>query len=211
MFEILKIHLENNGYDNHIYYGLTNDELIEIKNLLQNDYGYIDLIMDFSDLDKLNPLIESIPQSLNNTLTLTWIYAQYISYKILKQIHLPEVFESYDVSLEEMEKSLFSGDLETFRWTNTVLVDFVDRHIRIFDKRVRVHMFLDEINNKDFQKYINLLLGSRMFMTFMGYTNKEQLLTYYTLKNQIIESPHDYRGYYKEDYYTRLRKKNNFD
>ena len=79
------------------------------------------------------------------------------------------------------------------------------------NKRARLHIFFDKVNDKVLQRFINTMIGGRMSIAVMGYSSKEDLITYNTEMNQVIENPHDYSAYHKEEFYARLRKKYNLE
>ncbi|MBE6154553.1 MAG: hypothetical protein E7163_03165 [Firmicutes bacterium] len=216
MFNILKMDLENNDYDNHIYFGLTLEELKEINTLLKNDYGFIDLVLDFSDINRLYSLIESIPDHLDNERIKGIIYEQYICYKLLEQISIPrylKIFKYKDI--EDVKKIIFSNNFEQFANMKFLNFGILERDIaedvKEENKRARLHIFFDKVNDKVLQRFINTMIGSRMSIAVMGYSSKEELITYNTEMNQVIENPHDYCAYHKEEFYARLRKKYNLE
>ena len=218
MFDILKMHLSNNGYDNHIYFCLTENEINELKLLLNEDYGYIDLVIDFDDLNKLDKLINSVPEDSDKTLMIRYIYSQYIIYKIVSQI---EINDEYNMigSIEEKKESIFSGDFELFKNSKITLFMIIERELEKLAKnkntRARIHFLLDGVNNKILQQVINDFFYLRSPICFMGYTSKDSLLHYYNTMGSVLESPHDYSKFYPNGYiynkYVRVREKYDID
>ena len=68
MFDVLKINLNDNDYDNHIYLGLNSDEINDLQQLLKNDYGCLDVVINFNDIHRLDGLINSISNNLDPNL-----------------------------------------------------------------------------------------------------------------------------------------------
>lgn len=216
MFEILKQHLKENYYWNELYFGLTLEEKKNLRELLKLDYGNVDFVMDFRDFSKLQSLIDSIPEAGPRGFAMHIIYEHYTCYKLLSQINLPDYLKYSSVtSLEEVEKILFSGTflelLEKVRFSFDLLSRDISDEAKKENKKARMHIFMDEIPNSLFQIWINTLIGSRLPITIMGYSTKEELLTYQTyFEGQIIECPHDYSEFCTEEHYARLRKKYDF-
>ena len=216
MFEILKQHLKENYYWNQLYFGLTIEEKKNLRELLQLDYGNVDFVLDFSDFSKLESLIHSIPKTGPREFAMHIIYEYYTCYKILSQINLPDYLKHSNVtSLEEVEKILFSGTflelLEKVRFNFEFLSRDISEEAKKKNKKARMHIFMDELPNASFQIWINTLIASRLPITIMGYSTKEELPTYQTyFEGQIIECPHDYSEFCTEEHYQRLRKKYGF-
>jgi len=216
MFNILKMHLENNEYDNHLYFGLTEEELQNIECILKNNSDYIDLVLDFKDLERLKPLIENIPEHCNKESVIKIIYENYICLKLLEQIDIPKYLRVIGYkNIEQIKEILFNDNYEMFFNMNFLHLWSLERYISNISKeqntRARLHIFIDKIDDKILQRLINTMIGSRMSIAVMGYSSNEELITYNTNINQVIENPHDYCAYYKEEFYARLRKKYNLE
>jgi len=110
---------------------------------------------------------------------------------------------------------LFNDNYEMFFNMNFLHLWSLERYISNISKeqntRARLHIFIDKIDDKILQRLINTMIGSRMSIAVMGYSSNEELITYNTNINQVIENPHDYCAYYKEEFYARLRKKYNLE
>ncbi|MBQ7140170.1 MAG: hypothetical protein IJO32_01550 [Bacilli bacterium] len=195
MFKIIEQQIKDNGYDNHIYFGLTDVEIYCLKQILKKDYGYIDLIINFDDSKKLSQLINSIPKNLNHELIKSIIYEQYINYKILKAGNISD--ENIGISTNELENILFSDNFENFRKIDFILYMTLEKELKKLNKKTRLHLFLDDVNDILLQIKINDLIYSRQSLILMVYTVKDKLITHTTSNNSFIESPHDYRSFYK--------------
>ena len=210
MFNILKMNLVNNEYDNHIYFTLTNEELIELDNLLKVDYGYLDVIISFDDLQLLDKLINNIPINLDKKYVLENIYEQYICYKIISQVELEDKYNLIG-SLDEKKEALFDGDFDLFK--NSLLTPFMiverelDKFARRYNTRARIHFLLDGVNDNVLQQVINNYFSFRSPICFMGYTTKSNLLHSYTTNGQFLQASHDYRSFYPHDFSHKLNKK----
>lgn len=203
MFEILKINLNDNGYDNHIYFGLNGDEINDLQQLLKNDYGCLDIVINFDDISKLDNLINGIPNNLDQNLIKKYIYQHYLYYKILS-------FIEEDSNLKSV---LFGGNINEFRDYRFVIFSSVLKKLELFaqNKRIRLHFFLDEYNNKYLQQQINDLIYMRIPVAVRCYTIKDNLITYLTSDGSMIESPHDYSDFHTKKFYQKLKHKNIFE
>ena len=79
------------------------------------------------------------------------------------------------------------------------------------NKRIRLHLFLDEVNNKLLQQEINDLIFMRIPIAIKGYTTRERLITYSTSDGSLIESPHDYSDFHTKEFYQKLKNKYFFE
>ena len=207
MINIVKQHIKDNGYDNIIHFGLKQDNISEIKEQLQNDNGYIDVILDFNDIDKLEQLINNVPSSSNKSIKMNYIYETYICYKILKLTSI--TCKNTKTTIQEIEEVLFSGDYNKFVDMDCILYMYIERALKQYceenNKIIRIHLFFDNIKDILLQQKINDLIFARQHVIFMGYTTKPQLLTYSTTNGSFIESPHDYLSYYSEEFAKKIK------
>ena len=62
ILKLVEIFLTNHDHDNIIYFlDKTEKDIYEkIIELLNKDYGYLDIVLDFKDYDKLKPLFRKI-------------------------------------------------------------------------------------------------------------------------------------------------------
>ena len=200
----------NNHYHDNIIYQLNENEIDkynEIKTLLDKDYGYLDIVLDFSDYDKLDALFKQL--SNKNILLKHTINSDYINYCILKKAGI----ENIDfVSISEIGKNLFRGDIFKYMNCDSLLFDFnVSEQIKkkaqtTKNKKCRIHFLLDNVTNVDLQKCINDFIAYRCDIAMMCYTTKD-LLTHYTTNNNIIERIHDYIEIESNEKEKVLRKK----
>lgn len=198
MFKILKNNLNDNSYDNHIYFGLTNDEINNLKELLKEDYGCLDIVIDFSDIGKLDNLINDIPDHLNKNLIKKYIYGHYLYYKMLSSVE-------EDIELKNI---LFGNSINNFKNYDFIMFSSVLKKLQSFaqNKRIRLHLFLDGINEKLLQQEVNDLIYMRIPIAIRGYITGEKLITYLTSDGSLIESIHDYTGFYTKEFYQKLKK-----
>ena len=208
MIDIVKRHIEGNDSDNQIYFALNIDEIIEVKQELKKEHNYLDIVLDFKDAFKLKELINSVPDCLNKATIINYIYENYICYKILKESGL-EV-KPISISVKEIENILFSGDYEKFRDMEFIIYLFVEdalkKYQKINNKKVRIHIFFDEVEEVYLQEKINDLIFTRQPVIFMGYTSQEKLICYNTTSGSYIESPHDYSSHYPGGYFIKTKK-----
>ena len=199
MFEILKNNLSENSYDNHIYFGLSNEEIVNLKELLKNDYGCLDIVMNFDDISKLDNLTNHIPNNLDQNLIKKYIYQYYLYYKILGVVE----------ENNELKKILFYGNIDQFRDYKIIMFSSVLQKLELFanNKRIRLHFFLNEHHNKYLQKQINDLIYMRIPVAIRCYTTDDNLITYLTSDGSMLESPHDYSGFHTTKFYQKLKCK----
>lgn len=207
MIDIIKRHINDNSYDNQIFFALNIDEIIEIKKELKKEHNYFDIVLDFKDAYKLKELINSVPDCLNKTIIINYICETYICYKILKESGL-EV-KAIDLKVEELENILFSGNYEKFKNMEFIIYMFVESALKnygkINNKKVRIHLFFDDIEEVYLQEKLNDLIFARQPIIFMGYTNQEKLICYNTTSGQYIESPHDYSSHYPSGHFIKTK------
>ena len=206
----IKNDLNNHYHDNMIYQLNENetDKYNEIKTLLDNDYGYLDIVLDFKDYDKLNKLFEQLS---NNDLELKYtINNDYINYCILKGAGI-ETIDS-NISISEIGKNLFRGDIFKYMNCDSLLFYFdvydplIKKAKTTKNKKCRIHFLLDNVTNVDLQKCINDFISYRCDVAMMCYTTKN-LLTHCTTNNNIIENVHDYIKIESDEKEKVLRKK----
>ena len=203
MFEILKNNLNDNGYDNHIYFGLNIDEINDLQQLLKNDYGCLDVVINFNDIHKLDGLINSIPNNLDLNIIKKYIYQHYLYYKIL----------SFIEEDNNLKRVLFGGNINEFRDYKFIMFSSVLKKLEVLSKskRIRLHFFVDEYNNKYLQQQINDLIYMRIPIAVRCYTTKDNLITYLTSNGSMLESPHDYSDFHTSQFYQKLKTKNIFE
>lgn len=203
MFKILENNLNDNDYDNHIYFGLNSDEINNLHQLLKNDYGCLDIVINFNDMNKLDNLIKCIPNNLDQNLIKKYIYQHYLYYKILS-------FIEEDINLKNV---LFGGNINEFRDYKFVMFSSVLKKLELFaqNKRIRLHFFVDEYNNKYLQQQINDLIYMRISIAVRCYTVNDNLTTYLTSDGNMLESPHDYSDFHTKEFYQKLKTKNIFE
>ena len=179
----VEIDLIQNYYDNAIYY-LKPEEYERIIGLLDKDYGYLDVILNFKDYYKLKPLLD---QATGKYIKYTMIN-DYLNYSMLRNANINDDKREY----------LFDGDYTKFMEADN-LSFFLDVEEALKDKaketekqKVRIHYLLDEVKDIQLQKCINYLFVYRCGITMMGYTTND-LLSYYTTNNNIMQDVHDHR------------------
>ena len=186
----------NSHYHDNIIYQLNENETDtyeQIKKLIKEDYGYLDIVVSFEDYEKLNALFKQLSNK-NKHLKHT-INSDYINYCILKGADIETI--GSDVSVSRIGKNLFGGDIFKYMNCDSLLFDFdVSEQIKkkaqtTKNKKCRIHFLLDNVLNVDLQKCINDFIAYRCDIAMMCYTTKD-LLTTYTTNNNIIENVHDY-------------------
>ena len=193
MVDIIKKDLENLYGWNYLYPGLTDEEYNQTKELIKNDYGFFDVILNFDDYKQLDSLKNSIPDNFDSSqrkLVINSIIGQYINYKIVKSADV----EKYDYS--QLEDALFGESFEKYRESKWILFYKLPELLKEKAKtkenqEARLLLLLDSIEDIHLQKAINSIISSRS-ITLFGYTTKDDLLSYYTDQGKLLQDPHDY-------------------
>lgn len=190
--------LNSHYYDNVIYSLAESekDKYEEIKRLLESDYGYLDIVLNFDDYDKLKPLFEQLPKNeIERNIIKNMIISDYLSYSILSKANIDTL--NYNISVSKIGENLFGGninnyiDAEDLFFSYDVCEPLKKKAQTKKHQKARVHFLLDYVEDVRLQKCINDLFAYRSDIAMMGYITKE-LLTYQTIQNGMIENVHDY-------------------
>ena len=113
--KIARSNLKTHYYDNAIYFFAESEKekYERIKEYLKEDYGFLDVILDFSDYKLLEPLISSVPTYLNLLSIKRQIIESYLNYIILREAKIKKV--EYVGNIKDIESSLFDGDFERYK------------------------------------------------------------------------------------------------
>ena len=193
MIETIKKDLESLSGWNYLYSDLTDEEYKQTKELIKDDYGFLDVVLNFDDYKQLDNLKNSIPDSFDSSqrkLVIKSIIEQYVNYKIVKSADV----EKYNCS--ELEDVLFGKSFEKYRESKWILFYRLPELLKEEaeskeNKEARLLLLLDSIEDIHLQKAINNIISSRS-ITLFGYTTKEDLLSYYTDQGNLLQDPHDY-------------------
>lgn len=201
-------HLYSNVYDNEIHYDLTEEEINEIKETINTqDFETIDVIIDFANSSIVKKIIAGIPENLDKKSITIEVWQQYLFLELLKQLQLKGIVTNY-IDIESQAEIIFGGnfrDVYELEFANFSLIDMDLR--KKLEKRLRIHFFMDNISDVELQRCVNSLFASRLSSIFIGYTTAEELITYNTLNNQMLEAVHDYREFHNDEYYQKLEAK----
>ena len=191
--EQIKRYIEDDDIGNNIYkVDETDKYVLDIaKEYLKEDHGYFEIVLDFSDYDRMKKMIDSIPDRI----TKNFIARQYMLYKIMREANLQSIYYS---KLEDVEEKLFSGnfdellDVETPLYFNDIEDDIKKLGQETKNKIARIHLFLDNVSDEHLQISINDLFALRSSVAVIAYTTKP-LLTRLKSDDMVIEEIHDYR------------------
>lgn len=207
ILKYIKNNLSNQYYDNIIYFldETEKDKYEEIIELLNKDYGYLDIVLDFKDYDKIKPLFEQINNNIpyDKEALKCLIISDYLNYSILKGANIEN---------DEMGECLFGGSLNNYIQTDSILFEFeVEDSLKEIalttkNRNARIHYLLDAVDDIDLQKCINNLFVYRTGIAMLGYTTKD-LLAYYTTNRQLMERTHDYMEFDSEEKQKKLMKR----
>ena len=170
------------NFDSTIYEldGSQTDLFKVIKDLLKEDYGFLDIIIDSKDYKEILLKLENYNEQYKNVFLLDYL--------------LNRILTNAGVKLEEDETV----------WFDSMLTSLKERCKELGKSRPRVHFFLDDVDDVMLQTKINDLFSSRG-LTTIGYKSKN-LLTYYVSNGQPLEATHDYRSIQSDKLQETLEK-----
>ena len=211
MDKTIKRHIEGDSFANAIYElsETEKDSIAEIKELLKEDHGFFDIVVDLSDYDRMQDMINSLPDDDFKAIRLNRIAEQYLMFKIIKAANID--FDS-EYSLEECEEKLFSNSIdELLKVDIPIGFYFVEEEIKEKAKetttgKARIHFFFDEVNDINLQRNLNELYIYRTGIMMMGYKTKN-LLTYRNTNNFPMQSPHDFMVFESEKKELEVKEK----
>ena len=191
--EQIKRYIEDDDIGNNIYkVDETDKYVLDIaKEYLKEDHGYFEIVLDFSDYDRMKKMIDSVPDRI----TKKYVARQYMLYKIMRGANLQSIYYS---KLEDVEEKLFSGnfdellDVEMPLYFNDIEDDIKKLGQETKNKIARIHLFLDNVSDEHLQISINDLFALRSSVAVIAYTTKP-LLTRLKSDDMVIEEIHDYR------------------
>ena len=200
IIRLIENDLDNHYYDNIIYYldKKEKDKYEKIKELLNHDYGYLDIVLDFKDYDKLKPLFEQIPDNDNSTKIS--ILSDYLNYSILSRANITTLD---NIEVSKVGEILFGKDLDRYYNMDEILFnmevfDTIKNKVKTDNKKnARIHYLLDNVDDFTLQKCINDLYVYRVGIAMMGYTTKE-LSSTLTTNNHMMERVHEMLNYIKQ-------------
>ena len=198
--------LNNHYHDNTIYFFNENekDTYEKVKDILDEDYGYLDIVLDFKDYDKLNTLFEQ------SDIIKHIIINDYLNYCILRGANI-DTLDS-NISISEIGEYLFGGDASKYISCDSLYFYFdvydhlIEKAKTTKNKKCRIHFLLDNVTDIDLQKCINDFISYRCDVAMMCYTTKN-LLTHCTTNNNFIENVHDYMSVESDEREKVLKKK----
>lgn len=157
----------------------------QVKESENSNSPYIDIMLDFSDYSIVQPLFDEdndeMEDSKRKRIKINRIY-DYLKYSILAKIKtaIGSDNEFFDDSL----KDLHEGDPVWDTFPDNMFFEGVGSIVNSVDGYLRVHIFLDEVDDVELQVAINNFLVENQF-AFMCYTAKE-LSTYMSTKGESI-------------------------
>lgn len=150
---------------------------------------YIDIVLDFSDYSKVKPLFDENDGEIDNyekrKARINKIY-DYLKYSILAKlknvINIDDDSDFFDSSLRD----LYNGEPIWNTFPDNLFFEGVGSVVNAVNRYLRIHIFLDEVDDVDLKVAINSFLVENQF-AFMCYTAKE-LATYMSIKGESISS-----------------------
>ena len=182
----IKHDLCNHHYDNMIY---TLDEsetsvYEQVIELLKKDYGFLDIVLDFTDYDRIKPLFLKYPNAI------PFIIEDYVYYSILSKANIN--IEDYDINSREQLEKMYNGEEFEILWIEKVLEKLKEKAKETENGEARVHFLFDNIDDVRLQQEVNALFYTRSGnVAFMGYHTKP-LLSKCTTTGDRVDPVHDY-------------------
>lgn len=189
---LLKRYIMKNEYYHHLFINVDEGQISLIKQKI-NESPFLDFVLEFEDYYKLDGLINSVPETEpNRTYIINRIIEEYLYFKIIEKFNT----RKYDVN--RIKSILFGQEYEKYKDIDTILWMVIEREIEeacqeTEGKRARFHFFMDSVNDIRLQRKINDLYARRTKIVMMGYTTKDDLITYSYDKERYIQDPHDYQ------------------
>ncbi len=190
--DLIKLHLQSKFYDNTIY-ELSPDEqdvLDRVLEYLKDDYGFLDILVDFDDYDRFEELLSIIPNGKEKSIWTSIITRDYLMYQIIKRVDLGRP------QYKDVEKSLFVKDLHEYSVPvlrfDRISSDLKEKAKETDKGYARIHIMLDKITNVELQRNVNNLFTFRDDISKVGYATKD-LMTYYTTSEKYMRNTHDYQ------------------
>ena len=213
----IKRHIEGASFCNAMYElsETEKDSIAEIKELLNEDHGFYDIVLDFSDYCKMQDMINSVPDDKYKDIRLVEIANKYLMFKIVKAANIDlyrliskriksDYIDFYsDCSLEECEKKLFSDNFaELYKicipYNFDELANIIKEKARTTTTGIaRMHLFLDDVNDVYLQKQINYLYTYTSRILMMGYKTHD-LITHLNTFDHLIQPPYDFSVFESE-------------
>lgn len=186
---------------NKIYYlsSSEKDKYETIKKWLKEDYGFLDIVLDFDDYKKLGILFENIPDDKTDeqkNMVKSIIARTYLCYSILNKANISKTKYGEDIS--NIGQILFNGDYNGFFKLyslsfNDGVRDLLNLEAKNTEKgEARIHFLFDEVHDETLQKNINDLFIYRGRIAMMGYVTTDLKTYKSTNSSAFLESPHDY-------------------
>ena len=148
------------------------NQYVELKEFIQKDENFINIILDGTDFSNIFKKFEGREEKYKT--------------HFLKDVLYAKILEKAGISVD------YNDIMDNF---NCIYWDLLKQELKKISKNednkvVRIHIFLDDVNDAKLQSYINDFFTAR-FNTVIGYRSKE-LLSYYDSSNCFMQALHDY-------------------
>ena len=196
----IKEDLNDNYFDNMIYTFDSSErkEYRELQKILNKDYGFLDIVLDFRDYYRLaNLLRRETDDDEDKPITREEIDADEVRNAILNDYlyYTLLIKAGVDVSTNQTKlNKLFNGlyNMEESLLPFLCLDSIFEQSFRRGKKGVRVHILFDEIADFNLQLHVNDMFSTQSDVAFIGYCT-DKPLTYYTYSGQPLEPGVDYK------------------
>lgn len=207
-----KIDLKTKYYDNELYCFSSEekDSYNSIIRDLNGNYGFLDIVLDFSDYYQLEPLFDTISKMPNFDVIKNTISMQYLLYSILNKANIVKLDNS-NIGINDIQYNLFSNNLKNI--FSGSLLNYIDVYQTIRRKAkeetekgyARIICLLDNVHDIHLQQCINDLVVYRGDVSIIGFTTKE-LASSLTTNKKAVDDNKDYKLFMSEKKMSELKK-----
>lgn len=181
---VVKNEITSNDQKSALFLGLDNHDIESIKTeVSEPKKDSLDIVIDFRNIENLNGLLNQVNNMESANKLKRTIYDDYLSITLLnkiKELGLEIHGRLSYIDLNVKETELTSPDLSSF--LNGEFIDIYEvlyllKQLQKNNKLpMRVHLFLDYIDDPKLQESINYLMNSQEIKV-IAYSTKRELLT----------------------------------
>ena len=163
------------------------DEYLNMQDRLKGNHGYLDIIVDFNDFDKLKFLLKDTFNLEQQEKIEKLIMTEYLYYSILNSAHIPVDNNVFDKNYNEF---IQSHKIEYINMLDSIKEKAYKQSDR---KLARIHLFINNVYNIALQEAINELLKYSTVPIIL-YTTRD-LVTYNINSDNKLEEKIDYKKF----------------
>ena len=156
------------------------EEIDKVRNLLKEDYNYMDIVLDKNDFDKMEEGLETVTSPFGEEIGPDHDQYSYTKWRILESRLMGAILEKAGLEDESFNEFIQFGYPKKLK----------DKAKELGKKNFRIQIIFDDVQSRELQTAIDELILSRDF-NIMGYASKP-LLSYCSYSGIYMESTHDY-------------------